>query len=71
LGSNGFHKDFRPPKVHFIELSIKFYIKSNPKTLKLGNISRGSEKGAKNSYGSYPTEFVFGVKNENLQKSLT
>jgi hypothetical protein len=29
------------------------------------NISRGSEKGAKIAYGSYPSEFVFGVKNEN------
>jgi hypothetical protein len=52
---NGFRLDFG--------LSIKFYIKSSPKTLKLYNISRGSEKGAKNSYGSYPTEFVFEVKN--------
>jgi hypothetical protein len=32
---------------------------------KLVNFSHGSEKGAKNSYGSYPTEFVFEVKNEN------
>jgi hypothetical protein len=32
-------------------------------------ISRGCEKGAKNSYRSYPTEFVFEVKNEN--SSLT
>jgi hypothetical protein len=39
-------------------VSIKFYIKSSPKTLKLVNISRESEKGAKNSYRSYPTEFV-------------
>jgi hypothetical protein len=31
----------------------------------LVNFSHESEKGAKNSYGSYPTEFVFEVKNEN------
>jgi hypothetical protein len=43
--------------------NIKFYIKSSPKTFKLVNISRESKKGAKNSYDSYPTEFVFGVKN--------
>jgi hypothetical protein len=36
-----------------------------PKNIKIGNISFESEKGAKNSYGSYPTEFVFEVKNEN------
>jgi hypothetical protein len=52
-----------PLKYNFFELSIKFYIKSSPKTLKLGNFSHGSEKGAKNSYGSYPTEFVPEVKN--------
>jgi hypothetical protein len=34
-------------------------------TLKLVSISRESEKAAKNLYGSYPTEFVFEVKNEN------
>jgi hypothetical protein len=50
------------------ELTIKFYIKSSPKTLKLVNISLESEKGAKNSNGSYPTEFFFEVKNENLPK---
>jgi hypothetical protein len=48
-----------PMKYTFLSLlSIKFYIKSSPKTLKLVNISPESEKGAKNSYGSYPTEFV-------------
>jgi hypothetical protein len=40
-------------------------IKSSPKILKLVNISRGNEEAAKTSYGSYPTEFVFEVKNEN------
>jgi hypothetical protein len=64
LGSNGFRLDLRPYKVYFFELSVKFYFKSSPKTLKLLNISRGSEKGAKSSYGRYPTEFVFEVKNE-------
>jgi hypothetical protein len=54
---------FRPHKVYFFELSIILYIKSSPKTLKLANFSHGSEKGAKNSYGSYPTEFVPEVKN--------
>jgi hypothetical protein len=49
--------------VGFIELSIKFLIKSNPKTLKLHNIAREIEKRAKNPYGSYLTEFVFEVKN--------
>jgi hypothetical protein len=38
---------------------------ASPKTLKLVNISRESEIGPKNSYDSYPTEFVSGVKNEN------
>jgi hypothetical protein len=57
--SYGFQLDFRPHKVYFFELNIKFYIKSSTKTLKLINISSGSEKEAKNSYGSYPTEFVF------------
>jgi hypothetical protein len=56
---------FRPLKVYFFELSIKIYIKSSPKTEKLVKVSHGSEKGAKNSYGSYPTKFVFEVKNEN------
>jgi hypothetical protein len=51
--------DFRPHKVYFFELCIKFYIKSSPKTLKLVNFSRESEKGATNSYGSYQTEFLF------------
>jgi hypothetical protein len=58
LGFKGFQLDLIPHKVYFFELSIKFDIKSTPKTLKLVNISRESEKGAKNSYGSYPTEFV-------------
>jgi hypothetical protein len=35
LGSKGFRLDFRPHKVYFFELSIKFYIKSSPKTSKL------------------------------------
>jgi hypothetical protein len=51
-------------EVYIFELSIKFYVKSSPKTLKLVNISRGSGKGAKNSYGSYLTEFVFKIKYE-------
>jgi hypothetical protein len=59
FGPKGFWLDFRPHKVYFFELNIKFYIKSSTKTLKLVNISRESEKGAKNSYGTYPTEFVF------------
>jgi hypothetical protein len=50
--------DLRPHKVYFFELCLKFYIKSSPKTLKLVYISRESEKVAKNSYGSYSTEFV-------------
>jgi hypothetical protein len=56
---------FRPHKVYFFELSIKFNIKSSPKTLKLVNISRESEKGAENSFWSYPTEFV-----PEVQKSI-
>jgi hypothetical protein len=52
-------------KLCFFELGIIFYIKSSPKTLKLVNFSHGGEKGAINSYGSYPTELVFEVKNEN------
>jgi hypothetical protein len=59
LGFKGFRLGFRPHEVYFFELSIKFYIKSSPKTLKLVYISRESEYGAKNSYGRYPTEFVF------------
>jgi hypothetical protein len=47
--------------VYFFELTIKFYIRQSP-TLKLVNNSRESEKGAKNSYGSYPTEFVLRSK---------
>jgi hypothetical protein len=39
---------------------------STPKTLKLVNFSHGSEIGAKNSYGSYPTEFVPEVKNTKI-----
>jgi hypothetical protein len=62
LGSHDSRWYFRPHKVYFFELSTKFKIKSSPKTLKLVNTSRESEKGAKNSYGSYPTEFVFEVK---------
>jgi hypothetical protein len=50
-------------KIYFFELSIKFYIKSSPKTLKLVNFSHGCERRAKNSYGSYPTDFVPEVKN--------
>jgi hypothetical protein len=65
LGSHDSRLHFRPHKVNFLELSIKFYIKSSPKTLKLVNISRESEKGAKSSYGSYPTEFV-----PEVQKSI-
>jgi hypothetical protein len=66
LSSSGFRLDFRPHKVYFFELRIKFYIKSSLKTLKLVNFSHGSEKGAKNSYGSYPTEFVSEVKNTKI-----
>jgi hypothetical protein len=40
---------------NFFELRT-LSIKSSLKTLKSVNFSRGSEKGAKNSYGSYPTE---------------
>jgi hypothetical protein len=58
--------DFRPHKVYFFELSIKFYIKSSPKTLKLVNFSDGSEKGAKHSYGSYPKEFDPEIKNTKI-----
>jgi hypothetical protein len=47
------------------ELRIKFYIKSSPKTLKLVNISHESEKRAKNSYDSYPTEVVFELKKKD------
>jgi hypothetical protein len=42
--------------------------------LKFVNFSHGSEKGAKNSCGSYPTEFVFEVKNDPVirkEKSLS
>jgi hypothetical protein len=63
LGSHDLWLHFRPHNVYFFELSIKFYIKSSRKTLKLVNFSYGCEKGAKNSYGSYPTEFVPEVKN--------
>jgi hypothetical protein len=66
LGSHESRLHFRPHKVYFFELSIKFYIKSSPKTIKLVNFSQGSEKGAKNSYGSYPTEFVPEDKNTKL-----
>jgi hypothetical protein len=62
LSSNGFRLNSRPHEGYFFELNINFHIKSSPKTLKLVNISR---ERAKNLYGSYPTEFVFGVKNEN------
>jgi hypothetical protein len=51
LGSKG-------SKVYFFELSTS----NQAQTLKLVNISRESEKGAKNSYGSYPTEFVLEVQ---------
>jgi hypothetical protein len=34
--------------IKYIELSIKFYIKSSPKTLKLDNISRENARRAKN-----------------------
>jgi hypothetical protein len=57
---------FRKYKVYFFELSIKFYIKSSPKTLKLVNFPHGSEKGAKNTYVSYPTEYVPEVKNTKI-----
>jgi hypothetical protein len=53
---------FQTPYVYFFEFSINFYIKSSPKILKLVNFSHGSEKGAKNLYGSYPTE----VKNTKI-----
>jgi hypothetical protein len=36
-----------------------------PQAFESLNFSHGREKGAKNSYGSYPTEFVFEVKHEN------
>jgi hypothetical protein len=52
LGSHDLWLHFRPNKVYFFELSIKFYIKSSPKTLKLVNVSHGSEKGAKNRIGA-------------------
>jgi hypothetical protein len=58
LGCKGFRLGLRPHKVYFFELNMKFYIKSSSKTLKLVNITRESEKGAKNLHGSYPTEFV-------------
>jgi hypothetical protein len=60
-----FELDFRPHKVYFFELNTKFYIQSRPKTLKLVNISRESEKEAKNQYGTYPAEFVSEVNQEN------
>jgi hypothetical protein len=49
LGSKCFQSDFRPHKIYFFELNIKFYIKSSPKTLKLVNISLESERRAKNA----------------------
>jgi hypothetical protein len=36
----------------------------------LVNFSHGSEKGAKNSYGSYPTELVPEVKNKKEVSNL-
>jgi hypothetical protein len=39
LGSHDSQLHFRPHKVYFFELSIKFYIKSSPKTLKLVNFN--------------------------------
>jgi hypothetical protein len=38
---NNFWFYFKLHKVYFFEIIIKFYIKSSPKILKLGNISRG------------------------------
>jgi hypothetical protein len=37
-----------------------------PKNIKTGKLLHGSEKGAKNSYCSYPTEFVPEVKNTKI-----
>jgi hypothetical protein len=37
LGSHDLWLHFRPHKVYFFERSMKFYIKSSPKTLKLVN----------------------------------
>jgi hypothetical protein len=51
-------------KFRFWALFYKILHQIKPKNIKIGNISFEREKGAKNSYGSYPTEFVFEVKNE-------
>jgi hypothetical protein len=45
-------------QVQLSNKNIKIYIESNPKTQKLLKISRESEKEAKPTYDSYPTEFV-------------
>jgi hypothetical protein len=50
------------PKFRF---EIKFYYVLSPKTFKSVDILRKSKKGAKNSYGGYPTEFV-----PEVQKSI-
>jgi hypothetical protein len=45
--------------------------KSSPKTLKLVNFNMGVKKEPKNSYGSYPKEFVPEVKNTKKNSSWT
>jgi hypothetical protein len=45
--------------------TLQSYIKSSPRTFILVVISRKSAKGAKNSYGDHPTEFV-----TEIQKSI-
>jgi hypothetical protein len=54
-----------PIKYIYVYFSINFYINSSSKTLNLINIQHEVEKGGKNSYSSFPTEFVFDIKNEN------
>jgi hypothetical protein len=63
LGSHDSRLHFRPHKVYFFELNIT---SNQAQTLKLVDFSHGSEKEAKNSYGSYPTEFVPEVKNTKI-----
>jgi hypothetical protein len=58
------YKYFMTNKFRFWALFYKILHQIKPKNIKIGNISFEREKGAKNSYGSYPTEFVFEVKNE-------
>jgi hypothetical protein len=49
---------------------LKFNYVLSPKPFKLVDISRKSETRAKNSYGSYPTVFVFEVKDARLIPSV-